>query len=110
MCGECQSTEWDSIESKLEGEIISFTQMHYPKFPGYPYPLLCAVIKLSEGTNLVANLAGCAPEQIKIGMKVTAISDDAEDPNSIAHMAKKCKTIPYEIAVHIPGQLKRVVR
>ena len=47
---------------------------------------------------------------LKIGMKVTAISDDAEDPNSIAHMAKKCKTIPYEIAVHIPGQLKRVVR
>jgi len=70
MCGECQSTEWDSIESKLDGEIISFTQMHYPKFPGYPYPLLCAVIKLSEGTNLVANLAGCTPEQIKIGMKV----------------------------------------
>ena len=70
MCGECQSTEWDSIESKLEGEIISFTQMHYPKFPGYPYPLICAVIKLSEGTNLVANLVGCEPEAIKIGMKV----------------------------------------
>ncbi len=70
MCGECQSTEWDSIESKLEGEILSFTQMHYPKFPGYLYPLICAVIKLSEGTNLVANLVGCEPEAIKIGMKV----------------------------------------
>ena len=70
MCGECQSTEWDSIESKLEGEILSFTQMHYPKFPGYPYPLICAVIKLGEGTNLVANLVGCEPEAIKIGMKV----------------------------------------
>ncbi len=46
----------------------------------------------------------------QIGMKVTAISDDPEAQNSIAHMAKKCKTIPYEIAVHVPGQLKRVVR
>ncbi|MBP9712070.1 MAG: bifunctional MaoC family dehydratase/OB-fold nucleic acid binding domain-containing protein [Sterolibacterium sp.] len=70
MCGECQSTEWDSIESTLDGEIISYTQMHYPKFPGYPYPLICAVIKLNEGTNLVSNLVGCEPEAIKIGMKV----------------------------------------
>ena len=44
--------------------------MHYPKFPGYPYPLICAVIKLNEGTNLVSNLVGCEPEAIKIGMKV----------------------------------------
>ncbi|MBP6858597.1 MAG: alanine racemase [Candidatus Pacebacteria bacterium] len=45
----------------------------------------------------------------EIGMKATAISDDPDATNSIVNMAKKCKTIPYEIAVHIPGQLKRVV-
>ncbi|MEN9912971.1 MAG: hypothetical protein RLY66_379 [Candidatus Parcubacteria bacterium] len=45
----------------------------------------------------------------KIGMKVTAISNDTEDQNSIVQIAKKCQTIPYEIVVHIPEQLKRVV-
>lgn len=70
MCGQCQSIEWDSIESTLEGEVFSFTEMHYPKFPGYQYPLICAVISLSEGTRIVANVVGCEPEDVKIGMKL----------------------------------------
>lgn len=70
MCGECQSLEWDSVESSLEGEVFSFTEVHYPKVPGYQYPLLCAVISLSEGTRIVSNLVGCSPEQVHIGMKV----------------------------------------
>jgi uncharacterized OB-fold protein len=71
MCGQCQSIEWDSIESSLEGEVYSFIEMHYPKFPGYPTPLLCAVIELSEGTRLVANIAGCNVDEVSIGMKVS---------------------------------------
>lgn len=70
MCGECQSMEWDSVESELEGEVFSFTQIHYPKFPGYPHPLLAAVISLSEGTRLISNVVGCEPEDVHIGMKV----------------------------------------
>lgn len=70
MCGECQSTEWDSIEASMEGEVFSFTQLHYPKFPGYPYPLICAVIQLREGTRLVANVLGCDASELRIGMKV----------------------------------------
>ena len=70
MCGKCQSLEWDSIESTLDGEVFSFTQIHYPKFPGYPYPLVCGVISLAEGTRIVANIVGIEPEDIKIGMKV----------------------------------------
>lgn len=70
MCGECQSMEWDSVESALRGEVLSFTELHHPKIPGYQYPLVCAVIKLGEGTNLVANVVGCDPEAVHIGMQV----------------------------------------
>ena len=70
MCGECQSTEWDSVESSMEGEVFSFVEMHYPKFPGYPYPLVCAVISLKEGTRIVSNIVGCDPADVFIGMKV----------------------------------------
>jgi uncharacterized OB-fold protein len=70
MCGECQSMEWDSIESTLDGEVLSHTQLHHPKIPGYPSPLVCAVIHLSEGTNIVSNLVGCDPSEVHIGMKV----------------------------------------
>lgn len=70
MCGECQSMEWDSIESTLDGEILSHTEIHHPKIPGYQYPLVCAVIGLGEGTNFVANVVGCEPSDVHIGMKV----------------------------------------
>jgi len=70
MCGNCQSVEWDSIESSLEGEVFSYTEVNYPKFPGYPYPLVCGLIQLKEGTRLVANIVGCDPEKVHVGMKV----------------------------------------
>lgn len=70
MCGECQSIEWDSVESTMEGEIFSFVEMYYPKFPGYQYPLVCAVISLKEGTRIVSNIVGCDPDKVHIGMKV----------------------------------------
>jgi alanine racemase len=47
--------------------------------------------------------------EARIGMNVVAISDDSSAPNSIVNIAKQCQTIPYEIAVHVPGQLKRVI-
>lgn len=79
MCGECQSTEFDAIESKMEGEIFSFTQLHYPKFPGYQYPLICAVISLDEGTRIISNIVGCEPEDIKIGARVTGKIEQVDD-------------------------------
>lgn len=70
MCHECQSMEWDAIESTLEGEVLSYTCVRHPQVPGYPKDPICAVIKLAEGTNLVSNIAGCAYEAVSIGMKV----------------------------------------
>ncbi|MDY0065792.1 MAG: bifunctional MaoC family dehydratase N-terminal/OB-fold nucleic acid binding domain-containing protein [Steroidobacteraceae bacterium] len=70
MCGQCQSLEWDSIESSLEGEVYSYTEISYPRFPGYPYPLVCGLIQLKEGTRLVANVVGCDPSAVHVGMKV----------------------------------------
>ncbi len=78
MCGQCQSMEWDSIESTLMGEILSHTQLHHPKIPGYQYPLVCAVIKLAEGTNLVANVVGCESSAVHIGMQVKGVVEQVD--------------------------------
>lgn len=43
------------------------------------------------------------------GSEVVIISDRPNDPNSVAHIARLCGTIPYEILVHIPAHLRRVV-
>lgn len=70
MCGQCQSMEWDSIESTLDGEVLSYTCVRHPKVPGYPSDPICAVIRLGEGTNLVSNVVGCGYDDVFIGMKV----------------------------------------
>jgi alanine racemase len=46
---------------------------------------------------------------VAMGTEVIVISNIAGDQNSISMMARKCNTITYEIAVHIPEHLKRVI-
>ena len=79
MCGECQSIEWDSIESTLDGEIYSFTTLHYPKIPGYQYPNVVGVIALAEGTRLIANIVDIDFEDVKIGMKVKGAVEQVDE-------------------------------
>ena len=43
------------------------------------------------------------------GMKVVVFSNDMHDPNSIVSLAKAGGLLTYEIAVHIPAQLRRTV-
>lgn len=45
---------------------------------------------------------------IKVGDEAIIISDKHSNPNSVINIAKTCKTIPYEILVHIQPSLKRV--
>jgi len=87
MCGSCQSLEWDSIDSTMAGEIVSFTVLHYPTFPGYPTPIMCAVIRLDEGVNFVANLVDCEPGEIAIGQRVQGRIETVDAGNTLPQFA-----------------------
>lgn len=50
-----------------------------------------------------------AVPQAQLDTEVRVISANPQDQNSIQHMAKLCHTIPYDLLVHIPGYLRRVV-
>ncbi len=50
-----------------------------------------------------------AVEGVHIGTEAVVISRNAADANSIASISKLIGTITYTEAVHIPGQLKRVI-
>jgi uncharacterized OB-fold protein/acyl dehydratase len=79
MCGSCQSIEWDWAVSKGAGTVYSHVVMHYPPIPGYDFPLPVALIDLDEGTRLVANVAGCKPSEVRIGMRVQAKIEPVDD-------------------------------
>lgn len=50
-----------------------------------------------------------ALSEIKIGEPVIIISSDFEDKNSVERIASMCDAIPYEILVHIPVQVRRII-
>ncbi len=75
MCPECQSLDWTGVPAAGRGTVYSYTVLHYPKFPGYEFPLVCALIELEEGTRVVSNVTGCKPDDVKIGMAVELFFD-----------------------------------
>jgi uncharacterized OB-fold protein len=79
MCGKCQSIEWDWAIATGAGTVYSYVVMHYPPIPGYDFPLPVALIDLDEGTRLVANVVGCAPSDVHVGMRVQAKIEAADE-------------------------------
>ena len=75
--------EWDSIESSLDGEVLSYTELHHPKIPGYQYPLICAVIKCVREQALCQNVVGCEPSDIYIGMKLKGKVVQVDEKNTL---------------------------
>ena len=71
--------KWAAVAAKGRGTVYSYTILHYPKFPGYDYPLACAVIEFAEGTRIVSNVVGCAPDDVRIGMRVTLSIENVDD-------------------------------
>lgn len=83
MCGKCQSVDWSWVVSKGAGAVHSYTVLHYPRVPGYEYPLPVVLVDLDEGTRLVANLAGCETSAIRIGMRVQARIENVDGALSL---------------------------
>lgn len=83
MCGQCQSARWESIEASGKGSVHSFTIMHHPMVPGYGFPLPIGLIDLAEGTRIVANIKGCEPDDIHIGMKVEGIVEQVSEHDDL---------------------------
>lgn len=78
-CPECRSFEWDTVEASGRGTVYSFVVAHHPPHPAFDYPLLIAVVELEEGTRLITNLVGVAPDDVEIGMPVEVdwlVADD----------------------------------
>ncbi|MEE2677430.1 MAG: bifunctional MaoC family dehydratase N-terminal/OB-fold nucleic acid binding domain-containing protein [Myxococcota bacterium] len=83
MCGDCQSTNWESIEASGKGTVHSYTVMHHPPVPGYGFPIPIGLIDLEEGTRIVANIKGCEPDDIHIGMKVECLIEAAGEDDDL---------------------------
>ncbi|HWP58139.1 MAG TPA: Zn-ribbon domain-containing OB-fold protein [Candidatus Acidoferrales bacterium] len=82
-CNECggEKIEWTPMSGK--GEVYSFTVIRQiagraasPAFQN-DIPYVVAWVDLEEGPRMITNVIGCAPDDVKIGMKVAVVFERA---------------------------------
>jgi uncharacterized OB-fold protein len=83
-CAVCRSFDWDTVTASGRGTVYSYVVVHHPQVPAFDYPLPIALVELEEGTRLVADLLGVAPDAVRIGMPVVvdfvAVDDELTLP------------------------------
>lgn len=79
MCPKCRSLAWDTVEASGRGSVHSFVVVHHPPVPPFEYPHLIALVELTEGTRLVAELEGVRPEDVAIGAPVVCEIAEVEE-------------------------------
>jgi uncharacterized OB-fold protein len=52
---------------------------HHPPLPWFPDPYVVALVELAEGTRLVTNIVGIAPEAVTLGMPVRVRFEEFDD-------------------------------
>jgi len=76
-CGKCGAAQFDSVKFSGKGKIYCFTTISRggspPEFTSQQnlvgsYQI--AVVELNEGPKVVAQMADCKPEELKIGLPV----------------------------------------
>ena len=82
-CNECGSerVEWTSMSGR--GEVYSFTVIRQvvgraaSKAFEPEIPYVVAWVDLDEGPRMITNIVGCPVEDVKLGMKVSVIFEQA---------------------------------
>lgn len=67
----------------------------------------CPIIGRISMNITTIDVSGCP--HVRPGEEVVVISNDTNDPNCIGNMARLAVSHPYELAVHIPASLQRIV-
>lgn len=78
-CASCGSLDLGSQQASGRGELYSFTIVHAPVVAPFKPPYLVALVALEEGTRVISELVGIAPDEARIGMKLQVDFAEIDD-------------------------------
>jgi uncharacterized OB-fold protein len=80
-CPRCQSSRVVPVRVSGRGLVYSYTVTHHKGAPGFQndVPFVVALVELEEqaGLRIIANIRGYTPADVRIGMPVEVIFEDA---------------------------------
>ncbi len=77
-CPRCWSTRQTPRVVSGEGRVYSFALYRRTYHPAIPEPYVVALIELDEGPRLISNVVGCAPEEVRVDMRVRVRFEDVD--------------------------------
>jgi uncharacterized protein len=69
-CRQCLSSEVSWQRSDGTGEIYSWTVVHRPVTAEFAPPYAPAIVTLDEGYQMLTNIVGVQPDELRVGMRV----------------------------------------
>ena len=86
VCPRCLSNELEWVKVSGKGAVYSLSVVHQNRSPGFrdEGPYVLAYVTLDEGVLMLSNVIGVAdPYDVKIGMPVEVVFEDATDEITI---------------------------
>jgi uncharacterized OB-fold protein len=89
-CPECLGNKMEWVDTRGEGTLITYTTIHAAP-TGFEnlVPYTIGVLELDEGGRLLALIEGIEESDIKIGMKLKAVSKKLENDRVTYQLEKK---------------------
>ena len=77
-CPKCLQDDWAWEDVSGRGTVYSFTvdRVGIDQTQRGRLPLVIAIVELEEGPRLTTNIVGCAADEVRVGMPVTATYED----------------------------------
>lgn len=100
VCGDCGRAYWPSsccidhgaapmrwVPASGRGEVHTYTVFHHAYDPRFAdrVPYVIAVVLLDEGPFFHADVVGCAPEDVHVGLRVEAEFETVGDGIGVPH-------------------------
>lgn len=81
VCPRCTSLEAEWAKLSGRATVHTFVIVHQSYHPAFnsEVPFNVAIVRLEEGPFLHTNVVGCANEELRIGMPVEVVFEDASD-------------------------------
>ena len=80
-CPNCLSPDIEWIKTSGRGKVYTFTivRNYSPTEFAQDVPYVVAVVRLTEGVQLMSNIVDCPPEQVKCDMEVEVVFEDVTE-------------------------------
>jgi uncharacterized OB-fold protein len=73
-----RKTDLEWVEWRGRGRVVTFTVLHQAPFESYvaETPYVLAVVRLDEGPQMMTNVVGISPAQVKIDLAVEVVFEE----------------------------------